>query len=163
MSKAKRTARETKDHIAMLEYSAEKAERELTAMHEAKDKAERDAQKDADYLATRAHEHVKRVKAAPASPRKLVVAGTWGWGLRIPATLHRCFRWESCTNASAACAPHLVRFGELRQANTVISLVASQRCSLLSWHPHRETLIVAGTRTGVQLIPATLRRCFRWR
>jgi hypothetical protein len=66
MNKAKRTERETKDHIAVLEYSAEKAERELTAMHEAKDKAEREAQKEADYLVTRAHEHVKRVKAARA-------------------------------------------------------------------------------------------------
>jgi hypothetical protein len=66
MNKAKRTERETKDHIANLEYAAEKAERELIAMQEAKDKAERDAQKDADYLATRAHEHVKRVKAARA-------------------------------------------------------------------------------------------------
>jgi hypothetical protein len=66
MSKAKRTERETKIHIDMLEYTAEKAERELTAMHEAKDRAERDAQKDADYLAARVHEHVKRVKAARA-------------------------------------------------------------------------------------------------
>ena len=66
MSKAKRTERETKDHIAMLEYSAEKAERELTAMHEAKDKAEREAENDADYLAMRVQEHVKRIKAARA-------------------------------------------------------------------------------------------------
>jgi hypothetical protein len=66
MSKAKRTERETKEHIAMLEYTAEMAERELTAMHEAKEKAQRDAKREADYLAMRAHEHVKRVKAAHA-------------------------------------------------------------------------------------------------
>jgi hypothetical protein len=66
MNKAKRTERETKDHIAMLEYSAEKAQRELTAMHEAKDKAEREAENDADYLAMRVQEHVKRIKAARA-------------------------------------------------------------------------------------------------
>jgi hypothetical protein len=66
MSRAKRTERETKEHIAMLEYTAEKAERELTAMHEAKDKAEHVAREAADRLATRAHEHVRRVKAARA-------------------------------------------------------------------------------------------------
>jgi hypothetical protein len=65
MNKAKRTDRETKDHIARLEYTAEKSERELTARYEAKDKAKRDAQ-EADYLAARAHENVKRVKAARA-------------------------------------------------------------------------------------------------
>jgi hypothetical protein len=66
MSKTKRTEREIKDHIAMLEYSAEEAERKLTAMHEAKDKAERDAQKDADDLASCVNKHVKQVKAARA-------------------------------------------------------------------------------------------------
>jgi hypothetical protein len=66
MNKAKRTERETKHHLANLEYTAERAERELTAMHEAKDKAERDAQEKAGYLAARAHENVKRVKAARA-------------------------------------------------------------------------------------------------
>jgi len=49
-----------------LEYGLEERERKLTAMHESTDKAERDAKREADYLATRAHEHVKRVKAARA-------------------------------------------------------------------------------------------------
>jgi hypothetical protein len=66
MRKTKRTERETNDHIVMLEYTAEEAERELTAMHEAKAKADIEAQRDANYLAARTHEQVKRVKAARA-------------------------------------------------------------------------------------------------
>jgi hypothetical protein len=66
MSKTKRTERETKEHIAMLECTAEEAELKLIAAHEAKDKAECEAKKTANYLAMRAHEHVKRVKAARA-------------------------------------------------------------------------------------------------
>jgi hypothetical protein len=66
MSKAKRTERETEDHITVLEYAAEEAERKLIAAHEAKDTAERETKKRTDYLALRAHEHVKRTKAARA-------------------------------------------------------------------------------------------------
>ncbi len=66
MNKAKRTERETKDHITVLEYGLEEFERELRAMHEDKDKAKLAALEDANYLAARAHEHVKRVKAARA-------------------------------------------------------------------------------------------------
>jgi hypothetical protein len=84
MSKAKRTERETKDHITMLEYIAEEAERKLRAMREAKAKADIEARRDADYLAKRAHEHVKRAKAARAFIAELDVHA--GAGIVIQQT-----------------------------------------------------------------------------
>jgi hypothetical protein len=66
MSKAKRTEQQTKDHIAVLEYGLEERERELTTLHETMVETKRKELEKADFLAMRAHEHVKRVKAARA-------------------------------------------------------------------------------------------------
>jgi hypothetical protein len=66
MSKAKRTERETKDHITVLEYGLEESERELATLYAAKEKTELKANERANRLAARAHEHVKRTKAARA-------------------------------------------------------------------------------------------------
>jgi hypothetical protein len=40
MSKTKRTERETKDHITVLEYALEEGERELATLYAAKEKTE---------------------------------------------------------------------------------------------------------------------------
>ena len=76
MRKTKRTERETNDHIAMLEYTVEEAERELTAMCEAKVKADIEAQRDADYLAMRAHEHVSESRPRGRSSPSLMTSQT---------------------------------------------------------------------------------------